>query len=464
MSQRIQLHRQAAKTMEAMPPSAQAAPAAELASHHERGHQVLAALRYYGIAAELAVGHFAPAEAINITGKALKLLDRCPEGAARMEAELTLVHKRGIACGQLLGIGAQETVACFERARQLCELLPDTPQRSLLLNGLGLTRYIQGDYAQARALTERVLAQARHYGQDLVLRMISFLLGGMVDVLEAKHEEAVAKFEQSLLAREALGERAPSTQFVVDPVVSIHANLAMPLMYLARPDEARLHVDHAHERARRIGQPTAIMLAFWVRGLIELRCGHPERVLDCASSLAGIVDQAMLTQGDGPARWLRGWATAQLGSARSGFADIREGFDRHARLGMYAGNTEPLGHAAEALLLAGELTGAEAQLEEAFQLSRRIGEVMELPRLLLLRGELAHARGDRAGARAAMRAALAESRARKSPYHELKSLVALCGQPDASRVDFDELNAVYSGLKPGLDMGAAVRAAQLLGH
>jgi tetratricopeptide (TPR) repeat protein len=464
LPQRIQLHRQAAKTMEAMPPSAQAAPAAELASHHERGHQILQALRYYGIAAELAVGHFAPAEAINLTGKALKLLDRCPDGVPRREAELTLVHKRGIACGQLLGIGAQETVAMFERARQLCEMLPDTPERSLLLNGLGLTRYVQGDYAQARAFTERVLVQARHFGDDLVLRMISLLLGGMVDALEAKHEVAVAKFEEALLARTALGERAASMQFVVDPIVSIHANLAMPLMYLARPDEARLHVEHAHERAHQLGQPTAIMLAFWVRALVELRCGHPQRVLDCVTALGRIVHRDMVTQADGPAHWLRGWAITQLGSPREGFAEIRDGFDRHARLGMYAGNTEPLGHAAEALLLAGDLTGAETQLDEAFQLSRRLGEVMELPRLLLLRGQLALARGDRAGAQASMRAAVAESRARKSPYHELKLLIALCEQPAAPRSDFDELRAVHATLKSGLDMAAEVRAAQLLGH
>lgn len=51
------------------------------------------ALRYYARAAELAIGHFAPMEAINITANALKLLQRCPDGPLRMEAELML---RGI--------------------------------------------------------------------------------------------------------------------------------------------------------------------------------------------------------------------------------------------------------------------------------------------------------------------------------------------------------------------------------
>jgi predicted ATPase len=66
LPQRVQLHRRAAKMLESTSTPAQAVPPAELASHHERGHQFLPALRYYASAAELAIGYFAPIEAINI--------------------------------------------------------------------------------------------------------------------------------------------------------------------------------------------------------------------------------------------------------------------------------------------------------------------------------------------------------------------------------------------------------------
>ena len=94
---------------------------------------------------------------------------------------------------------------------------------------------------------------------------------------------------------------------------------------------------------------------------------------------------------------------------------------------MYAGNTEPMGHAAEALLLARDLDGADRQLDEAFHLAQRIGEIQEVPRFLLLRGKIAAARGDRAAARGFFEQALQESRAHKAPYFEQKALAALAG-------------------------------------
>ena len=82
----------------------------------------------------------------------------------------------------------------------------------------------------------------------------------------------------------------------------------------------------------------------------------------------------MLTQADGPAHWLLGWAQVQFGTPREGFQNIRTGYECHAKLGMYAGNTEVLGHATEALLVAGDLPEAERQLDEAFALAHRIQE------------------------------------------------------------------------------------------
>src|SRR5262249_13726381 len=136
LPQRVQAHRQAAKILESIPPSVHAVPAVELASHHERGHQFLQALRYYGSAAEFALGHFAAQEALNISTRALKLFDRVPDTLARKEVELVLVHRRALACAQLFGIAAPDTVASFKRTRALCEILPETPERCFLYNGL----------------------------------------------------------------------------------------------------------------------------------------------------------------------------------------------------------------------------------------------------------------------------------------------------------------------------------------
>src|SRR5215831_377769 len=154
-SQRVQLHRRAARVIEAARVAGDVISAAELASHYERGHQPMFAVRYYAEAAEYAAAHFAATDAFNLTANALKLLDRVPESQERMELALALVHQRGVAAAQLFGVGADETSSAFDRARILCEALTETPMRAILLNGLGVSRYVQGDFARARAIGER---------------------------------------------------------------------------------------------------------------------------------------------------------------------------------------------------------------------------------------------------------------------------------------------------------------------
>jgi DNA-binding winged helix-turn-helix (wHTH) protein/tetratricopeptide (TPR) repeat protein len=426
VTQRVQLHRRAAKAMEAIAPSAAAATATELASHHERGHQIPQALQYYARAAELALAHFAARDTLNITEHALKLLDRIPEGIARMEAELPLVHKRAVASGQVLGIGSELTVTMFKRARALCEALPDTPERALLLNGLGLTLYVAGQYKQSRQLSERSLASGDRFN-DPMLRMTSLLLLAMIDTLEGDHELSVARQEEALVLCEELGEKLAFTQFFVDPVVALRTNISVPLSYLCRHDEARKHLDAAFARSRQQGQPTSNMLTLWVEGMFQLKQENVAQVAEIARELAAVVERDMMTQGAGPASWLRGWAEMHQGSPAAAVELIRNGYQAHARLHMYAGNTEPMGHAAEALLLAGDLDGADKQLDAAFGLAQRIGEIQEVPRFLLLRGQVALARGDGAAARTCFEQALQETRTHKCPFYEQKALAALAG-------------------------------------
>lgn len=62
---------------------------------------------------------------------------------------------------------------------------------------------------------------------------------------------------------------------------------------------------------------------------------------------------------------------------------------------MRAGASEVLGYAAEALLLAGDVDGAQAQLREALQIADELGEGVYLPQLLLLQAAIARAQARR---------------------------------------------------------------------
>jgi tetratricopeptide (TPR) repeat protein len=461
-SQRVQYHRQIARAIMEHPTTHTATPAV-LASHYERGHQPMLAIRQYAEAAEIAIRHFAPQDAESLTARGLRLLQTCKDGPERMDMEVRLMSKRGVACSVLFGVGSQQARIAFERAAALCEVLPENPDRALLMNGMGLTLYIRGEYDKAALLGHRVYAMSERYSNPVLVVFASNLLG-MIHGVQARHRLACENLSRGMDACQLITDDVLLATFVVDPFVSIRANMALPLMHLGLADQAREQIELACVRAAATGQPTARMLALWVKGMLAVRREQPEEVAGIASELTAVVEQNMLTHGEGPARWLRGWAMAHLGSPRDGYRLIREGFGCHERHGAFAGNTETLGYAAEALMLAGDWDAAQRQLDEMEALAKRIDEPAQDCNLLLMRARIATAKREPLVARKFMEEALAVARAQESPLYELNALTAICEHESAGASELEALRASYAALPEGHDIQMARRAAALLNH
>ncbi len=462
LMQRVQLHRGAVAALAATRAAGAIVTAAELASHAERGHQYGDALRYYMDAADHAVAHFAPADALNLADAGLKLLERVNDAGQRAEIELGIVHRRGVAAAQLLGIGSAEALSAFERTVTLCDSLPETPQRALLLlSGLGLARYVCGEYRASQAIAERALAVGERHDDDVV-RVSAALLLGMIHAARGQHAAACATLEAGI---EACGRIAqvPPGSFVIDPLAAMHANISIPLVSLGRIDEAAAHNQRAHARAKQTGQPTARMLSLWTEGMVNVRTQDHARVAACADELVQVVEASMLVQGMGPARWLKGWAMAHQGSPIEGHRLIREGYEAHARLGMYAGNTETLGYAAMALVLAGDWEQAEKQIEESLALAERIDERVMYPYLLRLRAHTALARGTRERVQQMLVEALAAARAQAAPYEELKCLYLMEKERLVPAAEAGAMRRVFESLTQGRHTPFMQKVAAVLG-
>lgn len=94
---RAQLHRKVGAALERERAAGLPVAAAELAMHFERGFERLTALRYYAEAAEAALRHLSPAEAMTLAEQGLALLERAPKEIGRdaLESmELTLATCR----------------------------------------------------------------------------------------------------------------------------------------------------------------------------------------------------------------------------------------------------------------------------------------------------------------------------------------------------------------------------------
>jgi DNA-binding winged helix-turn-helix (wHTH) protein/tetratricopeptide (TPR) repeat protein len=434
---------------------------AELAMHAERGHDLAAAVRFLAEASGSAMGHFAPVEAARHAEHALALLGRLPDDAARLELELSLVATLGVANSQRLGVAAPETLAAFERARRICELLPSNAERTWVLNGIGWTWYARGEFAEAIALAERVLAQARADG-DRAMHASACNLMGVALCNHGHQADARRWLEEGLATATAMGPALDGARFVIDPEVSMRANLMQPLAQMGLHDAAREQFELALARARVCGQPFALVLAHWCGCMLQIRLGDAALVARMASTLDDLVSRHDVAQGQGPSRWYRGWSLAQQGQPEAGHRLVMAGYESHARFGMYAGCAKVLGYAAQALALAGDLPGAVARLDEALALAHRISETLDLPWLHGLRAGFEARRGDTDAARAAWRAVLATAREQGAAGFEMEALAALCDHPAADADDLDALRECVADAPAGFDATLRDRALAVL--
>ena len=130
---------------------------------------------------------------------------------------------------------------------------------------------------------------------------------------------------------------------------------------------------------------------------------------------------------------------------------------------MLAGASETLGYAAEALLLAGDLDGARRELDEALQISERLGERIYLPQLLLIEAALARGHGDSVAANASVRCAIDEARAQEAAWLELLAMLELFEYGDATAQDRRALETLIEMLPEAIDTAAHAKARAWLG-
>jgi len=391
----------------------------------------------------------------------MSLVGRCPESQERMEAELVLVTHSGIAATQLHGVASKEAREAFARTEVLCNRLPPTPSRAVTLNGLGWMYFVRGEFQEALGVAERLeTISARH--PDVLLRVLAWNLRGVALVNTGRLVSACEWLERGIAECAGLGDLNSGADVVIDPEVSMRMNVTYPLVNRGLTDQARAQIRIGTERAYRMGQPMSVMLAHWCGGMVAARLAETNDLAYHAAKLAKVVESSMLAQARGPSLWLRGLAEARMGDPREGYRLILEGYDCHARHGMYGGCTEVLGYATEALILAGEWAAARSQIHAAFELAQRINERLCLPDLLLLRARIEAQDQDMPTVLATLRESQQEAQAQEASAQELNALVALAEVPKPRKQDLARLAAVYQGTTEGHDTKMYRRAGELL--
>jgi tetratricopeptide (TPR) repeat protein len=456
---RMQLHRAVGTALERERGAGAAVPASELAMHFDRGRQPMAALRHYAEAAETALLNFSPAACIGYAERARALVPQAPEGAERDALELTLATLHGMSAFQSLGVGS-EAMTAFERAYALLAGAPEHPMRARLLHGFGYVSSLRGDYVGALVVAKRAEALAA-VSDDPQLMLVACFLHGEAHHLQGRTQAARSWMERGLAIAETL-DLAANEVFAADPQVASVGMLAIDLVRCGLVQQGRALVQRARARAAKLRQPMTRLVAAWHEALLEVRLGSADRLAALADEMQALVDEFSLAHGHTACQWFRGWAEARRGRPLEGHRSIREACEHNIRLGMRAGASEVLGYAAEALLLAGNVEGAQAQLQEALQIAEELGEGVYLPQLLLLQSAIARAQDQPEAGAASVRRAVEEARAQQAPWLELLALAQLCAHHGASTAERQALAALVDQLPEAAGTEAVERARSLL--
>lgn len=383
-AERAERHRRLAGAMQRGRARGAAIAITEIATHYEAGLLIPQALRCYIDAARHAINQFASDEALRLTTHALTLISQLPP-AQREESELVLATNRAIVSSQLFGMAAPQTLEAVEYAHSLTDRISPTREQAIALNGLGWYYFGRAEHARASRLADRVYAAAE-FLDDPLLRLCGCDLLGVMLPTFGEFERARVVLEEGLALCNALGESVPEALFIAHPGVMLRINLAGVLTFFNARGEAHGHIDEALALAAAIRQPMATMFAAWGAARLAIRMRDLDAVERHVDALDNVVTAHDLAHGEAPRLWIRGWLQAQRGQPREGYVQIMEAYAAQERLGRLTGRAEILGHATEALLLAGEPEAARATAQRALDLARQSGELGVAPWLEALLG------------------------------------------------------------------------------
>jgi class 3 adenylate cyclase/predicted ATPase len=466
-SVRQQYHRRIAEALEERVSPAREAQPEVIAHHYTEAGLAAQAVPHWQRAGERALRRSASAEAIAHFAKGIELVETLPETSPRQEQELELQIALGPVLFGARGFGAPETVRAYERARQLCSRIGDTPRVFPALWGLWGYFAVQGDLRRAGEIGEDLLERARQTGDPGLLLQAHHALWpvrcGMGDLAASRaHIEA----GQALYDP----ERHPALAFIYgghDACVCAHGWDALTLWTLGYPGRALLASEAGLALASRLSQPHSAAVALVYRALLRRLRREEQAAVEAADACVALSGEHGFPQWLGEARIYRGSALVALGRAEEGLGEMREGLAAYQATGAGVDRPAFFTLLAEAHWRRGAWQDGLAAVAEALDIIADNGECAYEAELHRLRGELLLGRSpaDEGEAEASFRCARAIAESQSARSWELRAATSLArlwrrqGKREEAR---GVLGEVYGRFTEGFDTADLEEAKTLL--
>lgn len=392
-------HRLAESLVEAF--KANQNPQPELIAHHySSAGEDADAVPYWRRAGHAALAESAHLEALHHFERALESLTRVKDRSAHHDEELTVLS--GLGTAQILNFGftAPAVEETWSRAHALCLASGDAPSFDVLW-GLYAFRSVRGEWQATPPIIEKMLQFAED-GEAPLLRLQSYFVAGIQRVFTGRPREALEGLQTA--ASYESDEIGPQLirSFAIDSRVMGRNYRAISAWLVGDDALMEAAIGEALNLAQEGGHAFSRSTCSLLLGILHLA----RRDADAAETEAQTVIELSRQHGLYQERDARAILVCSqiLGAAGDPAAgkdelerlaeELEEGVGALVASGSRVWTPLYRSFRAEALLLAGDLDAAEAQLESARADVEQLGEKFWLAELVRLQGEVARRRGE----------------------------------------------------------------------
>ncbi len=357
--------------------------AEHLASHYERGGDFMQAIMHLRAAAARSLERSAPANAVELISRALRLLVSAKEG--NDDPTGILLHiELARALSQIRGVEPSEIEASFEKACALAELAPEGPMQVLVLTGAAYLYFVRARFAKAEELSRRALAIADRMQVPAVsfhaqasLATVLRRTGGLV--------EARSLFERALEVDGSLiREMRPDMR-----TASLCA-YSQTLLMLGFPNEARSASNTAVERAKAGGFVYDRAWALFNAAELAMYLGERAEAASHAQAVTQLADAHDFPFWSTAAHGILGWVQVCNGELETGLAAARSGAALCQEYGLSMQYGVSLLHLADCLLAAKQYNECELVVVSGLEWVEATDDRMVEPEFWRLRAEALH--------------------------------------------------------------------------
>jgi predicted ATPase len=424
------------------------------------------AIPYWQQAGQRALQRSANQEAIEHLTTGLELLAILPETPERIQCDLDIQMTLGPAMMAVKGLNAPEVGRVYTRARELCQLVGETPQLFPVLFGLWRYALVRGEMPAAQEFAERLSRFAQDQDETQFAIGAHWALGATLcwrGELVAAH----AHLEQAIALYNPSQHHTLPSMYAADPGVVCRlftARLAWlqgyPLQALLKCQEAlklAQEVSHLHTLAWAHAY-AAILHQFYHEWLLLRE--HAEAAVTLAAEHGFPYWQVVGTT-------LVGWTVTVQGQGEEGMLQMRQGLTAFQTAGVEIEQSYFLALLAEAYGEAGQPEKGLAVLAEALALVDTTGVRWWEAELHRCKGEalLKQLHLDEPQAETCFHHALAIARRQQAKSLELRAAVSLSRlwQRQGKRTEARELLApIYGWFTEGFDTADLQDAKALL--